>query len=922
MSKANKASMIFVGILFFLPLFNTAHAQQSLEKTDCFQYYDFGSVYTKLKPSNVTVFSGSPETFSGTINNDNGYPVLDGMVFVKIFRRSDVSANYNMIVDQFVVKQGIDMAASSSLPISFVWNVPAYAVSGDYYAVTYFISEKEFNMSGLSFTDDISGMITDFSVSGQNSSIIEFDKANVTVDGNIFSFSSFIPQLDKDKPIVIEAPIVNTLKTAEKIPITYSLYQWDGINEARLISTSQEVMMLNPGETKKASYTVKDTQFPVYYVVIEAKFRDTSSIINVRFGRDGVDRPRIGFAGVDSYPLTDMSTVFACVYNSGQSSEVSGDSVSVTLSDPAGNELYKGQYDGPISNAVMGLQNILTGINAKLTDFTLKVVLSNGDKVIDQATLNYSCDTIDSSLCAKKPLTAMTIAGIEVGTETYWLLIGSLIFVALLIIVVIVLVIRKKGKSGVDHHLLIALLVFSGIVGSSYLPEVDQARAIDTSISIGRNSPSVSGASILGQIIKMSSSVGISYASLYPASFNLNSGGSFGMNLNFLFQYGVKISVEPAGASTFTQVANNASVNVGDKVKIEPRGGGYDSKDISGSWFGSGGAYDSPYIHWGSSVPSCPSTDFLTKVNGHTIYLYMPVVAQIPAFSTVPSGGATVAAVSSLGNNTYQVNSAGSLVFGATFGTTQAVPHVQYMWKDSCYQGPVGSGKVNVPSQSFTVNMTAVQPPADNTAPTDLTVDGLTDCIVKNTPVTISLSSADAQGDNVRYSVTKSGSTVNYPSDSAYTPSGTSYVLPVMEFMNGTYSLSFTAQDIYGATSAPVNESVTVKDSCSDDVVTPGGDTPGDVPPGVVPPGVVPPGDINATGGSLSPNKCARPANTTGLCGGSSFVHGVPVTTVNNGSCLPNIKGAPIPACQFQCLEKYTSTGTTCEISSSSIKEI
>ena len=60
-------------------------------------------------------------------------------------------------VDSYVVKENISLKAKGSIPVSFDWDIPTYALSGEYQVSTYFLVDNSFNMSGLSFTTDIVG---------------------------------------------------------------------------------------------------------------------------------------------------------------------------------------------------------------------------------------------------------------------------------------------------------------------------------------------------------------------------------------------------------------------------------------------------------------------------------------------------------------------------------------------------------------------------------------------------------------------------------------------------------------------------------------------------------------------------------------------------------------------------------------------
>ena len=137
---------------------------------NCFDYYHFGSVQVDVTPSVASTVSGVPITFTGTIKNANTYPIVDGAVYVKIFRQrgnGEKDANGPDVVDQFYALEGIDLPAGGSKPVNITWNVPAYAASGNYKVATFFTVSHKFNLLGLPFTDDVVGNTASFKVSGE-----------------------------------------------------------------------------------------------------------------------------------------------------------------------------------------------------------------------------------------------------------------------------------------------------------------------------------------------------------------------------------------------------------------------------------------------------------------------------------------------------------------------------------------------------------------------------------------------------------------------------------------------------------------------------------------------------------------------------------------------------------------------------------
>ena len=120
---------------------------------NCFDYYTFGSVQVNVTPDVVGAVSGIPINFAGTISNDNPYPIVDGAIFIKIFRiakdPSEQNVNGRDVVDQFFVREGIALPPHSSFPIAFTWDIPSYAMTGEYQLATFFTTSKKFNLLGL-----------------------------------------------------------------------------------------------------------------------------------------------------------------------------------------------------------------------------------------------------------------------------------------------------------------------------------------------------------------------------------------------------------------------------------------------------------------------------------------------------------------------------------------------------------------------------------------------------------------------------------------------------------------------------------------------------------------------------------------------------------------------------------------------------
>ena len=128
---------------------------------NCFDYYHFGSIEANLIASITHTVPGVPVEIKGSLSNHNPYPLIDGSLYVRIFKLEPDSANAHkdgyLVVDQFIAKEGIIIPAYGTTTLQFTWTVPGHLASGEYRIATFFTTAKRYNLLGLSFTDDITG---------------------------------------------------------------------------------------------------------------------------------------------------------------------------------------------------------------------------------------------------------------------------------------------------------------------------------------------------------------------------------------------------------------------------------------------------------------------------------------------------------------------------------------------------------------------------------------------------------------------------------------------------------------------------------------------------------------------------------------------------------------------------------------------
>lgn len=332
-------------------------------------------------------------------------------IYAKIFQHrqsTEKNANGLPVVDQFIALQDITLQANESKNISFDWEIPSWTTRGTYQLATFVISSEKYNLLGLSFTDDIVGNVHDFEIVSDRINGVQFDKETVTINSIPYLFAGYPTRIQKSEDALINAEIVNTTDITQRIPVSYSLYQWDAISKENKLEEKTITVTVPANSTAPVSFVVQDTVYPVYLVELRAKYQDTSSILNIRFVRDSIDKLRINFPAITTYPLEKDTQVelFSCMHNI--SANAVDASLQLSVLDENGNVVYSDEYVGTIGGNMMGFATTFSP-KTTLENFSIKAELFQEGTLIEEDTISYTCNdfgtcpdtSMDTSLLAK-----------------------------------------------------------------------------------------------------------------------------------------------------------------------------------------------------------------------------------------------------------------------------------------------------------------------------------------------------------------------------------------------------------------------------------------------------------------------------------------------------------------------------------------
>lgn len=365
--------------------------------SSCFDYYNFNSVQVNINPNVASTVPGSMIAFSGTAVNGNNYPIVNGTVYVKMFKigGSEKNANGMDVVDQFIAVRGLTLKANETKEIEFEWRVPAWTEGGEYQVATFYISNDKYNFLGLSFTDDIVGNTANFKVNTTKGGLVYLDKDTVTVEGENYYFAAFPTRVPPTGDVNIVSQINNTTDKTENVRVTLKLYSWDSMYSGNLIKEEEQVIAVPANGNIPVSFKVTDTENSVYLAEVSLDYKDTKSFLNIRFVRDGVNKLRINFPAVSTYPLMPNEEVdlFACIHNTAD--DFVDGTLRLTVNDETGKLIYSNEWSGIVSGEMIGIASKF--IPEKLYgSFSVTAELLQDGKVVETDTVRYSCSDFET----------------------------------------------------------------------------------------------------------------------------------------------------------------------------------------------------------------------------------------------------------------------------------------------------------------------------------------------------------------------------------------------------------------------------------------------------------------------------------------------------------------------------------------------
>jgi hypothetical protein len=404
---------------------------------NCFDYYKFQSVSVSAGPDNQAYQPGTQVHFSGTIANNNNYPIVNGNLFVRISKSNpNFMEEGQFIVDEFVAVEDIAIESNGKKNVDFTWPVPVDISNGSYVVDYFFSVGKKFNLGGLPFSNDVTAGMAKFDINSTISDYVSFERMGTTINGEKYHQVGAWPNVDLGKEVVVKNVLHNSYATEKSVTISQDLYRWDSLNENDRLDTKKMTVLIPAHSSQEITYTIPQVAESVYYLKTVATYdQDVTSVINVRFTSLSA-HARLNFPAVTKFPVSkgDQFTLFSCYHNSSYS-EASG-TVHVSLTDKDGKMIDEAEYKGKISSAMAAVkQDITAKKDYDYMKLTAQITDDNG-AIVDHYETVYDCAKIGKCNASSS----------DVGKDRTKKNILAIVVIAIVSLVVIMVIIKIMGK--------------------------------------------------------------------------------------------------------------------------------------------------------------------------------------------------------------------------------------------------------------------------------------------------------------------------------------------------------------------------------------------------------------------------------------------------------------------------------------------
>lgn len=412
----------------------------------CPEFFVFGNIGLDITPSSNSVLPEGVIQFDLSIANRNPEPIINGRVYMKIFKieGSDFDTtvrNGYPIVDLVLAADGISIPANGVTTINVPWQAPLGIDGGDYTANFYINEDGTNELLGVISTDHIfAGDVPFRVVSEDKETDLYFDKGTVSLNENAVDLAGPVYRFEENEHITVRATIVNPSNETKVGELWWWVTNWDEVitNEGRAYHlTSVE---LGPNERKAVSLIVPANVGPDILVQGILNQDGAKSVLHVRMVRGENEAGDIVYSGLT--PIVtgagENATAYACVRD--LMKDIAGELVlEMKLLDGNGTELHS-VSENLLNRTLPALVKTDIVLSNDEVELILHTQLRENGNVIGEIWKSYDCNRL-GTICSDRGQT----------TKEQNLALAVIFILVALMVLLAILVYRHKGKGSLEN---------------------------------------------------------------------------------------------------------------------------------------------------------------------------------------------------------------------------------------------------------------------------------------------------------------------------------------------------------------------------------------------------------------------------------------------------------------------------------------
>lgn len=674
------------------------------------------SVRIDINSNSSEFLSGTKMQLSAELMSQTQKTISNGKLYVKILRETSSSEGY-LVIDEFVVKDDITISPENTFFIDFDWAIPSVTQTGNYKVAAYVIVDNKFDASGISYLNDVTGGEFDFTVNGEGGSVY-LDSNSMTINGESVRMEMVPYTIQQNGEALISIPFINTTEENQNVSINWFIYKDDARDPSNLIRTIKTDATVPFDSEKNLELQLVETEYPVYHIVAELIYKDTKSIAEVRYARNGVPAIAILYSDIASYPIVagESNTMSVCVHNSGAETNIGNGTVILQLKDLNGKMIESYEYNGIIPSNSAQFSKEFTSPR-DIENFTLEIKAMVGGVLSDEFSIDYGCKATNT--CSNNMF------------SNIWVILGG--FLTIIILLIIMITIKKNKK--------IVLPMFSLVLLLSFFVSPSVTEAARTT-SVSTTAGDLSAGAYMNQKIENARVTLTNSVDARNNSTNavINNNASLPIGTQVRIDTGSSVSVSATGASSSTGRSGAGSGQMQSGAG-QPTGSGYSMC--------SGAYVDRHYNYWSSNAYS------QARPSSHERKRYATPTVNPPTESITTTGNIScsgdVCTVTGEGAISVRVN------FASTYARFYMTDYNTYVnisnGVNGCsLEGTFTPNPTNLAASSVTFNFNGYTPAPPNTAPNPPTISGPTTGN-PTTQYTFGFVATDPDGDNIKYGV-------------------------------------------------------------------------------------------------------------------------------------------------------------------------